>query len=143
MPCSRNSLALVRVSGPAILAQMLVAMTLAVEALVQHHTLAGPEIGDFGADFLDHARDLVAEDLRRDFERNRRTALIAMIVGRPGVDVEVGAAQPDGLRPHQDIPHSRRWAGYVLHLHVLRTREHDGLHALKCTRIESSPTLPA
>jgi len=58
------------------------------------------EVANLGSDFSDNAGDLVSEDLRMRRQRPRTPKCVAIVVRMSSDDVQIGAAQSDGLDAH-------------------------------------------
>jgi hypothetical protein len=85
-------LALMRVTGAAILAELGAPQTHAIQSLIDYHAIAGAKIFYFVADFFDTTADFVTEDLGIDVKRNRLTVFVNVIVRIAGEDMSIGAA---------------------------------------------------
>src|ERR1051325_1141782 len=117
-----------RVPTPTVLAQRRARLAHAVSALIDHHAVAGTEVMHLRSRGLDHARDLVPQDLRLGRERDRPPALVAVVVGMSGEDVQIGAAEPDRRNPQQDLPRPRMRPGHLAHLDPAYAHQYRGAH---------------
>ena len=80
------------------------------------------------SDLLDHARDLVAEDLRMLGERPDAPELVTVVVRVSGDDVQIGAAQAHRLHANDDLVRRRLGARHLAHLDAVDVDEHRGAH---------------
>src|SRR5690606_14186399 len=127
-PVLRVELTLVRVAGLAVLATRRAARPDARSALVHHHTVTRPDISHPRANLLPHSGDLVPQYLGRLRKRNDTSAVVAVVVGVPRVDMHVGSAQSDGLHADPHLPGRQRRNGYVAHDQLPYVLEHGRLH---------------
>ena len=61
-------------------------------------------------------------------ERQDVAVVVRVVVRVAGDDVQIGAAQPDGLDAHEHLVRARRLHGDVAHLDACDVDEHGGAH---------------
>ena len=79
------------------------ALAHAVQALVDCDAVTRLEIAHLAPHVLDHARDLVTQNLGLDAQRDRAAAGIPVIIRTAAIDVQVGPADPHSGGPNQNL----------------------------------------
>src|SRR5207247_10310063 len=75
-----------------------------------------------------HAGNLVPQDLRLIGQRDGPSPRVAVVVGVPGGDVEVGATETDRRHAHEDFARSGSLAGDISHVDPPDVNEHGSSH---------------
>src|SRR5437588_5072782 len=137
------SLALMRVPAGAVLARGRPPLAHTAPALIDHDPIPGAEVSNGRARLFHDSRNFVTEDLRLAGEGDGPSALVAVVVGVTGEDVQVRAAQPDRLDTHQDFPGPGTRARDISDVYLTHVYENCGFHRLGPPKPpEPPPTSP-
>src|SRR5262249_48696186 len=110
--------ALVGAARRAVLAQFDLGAAQAIDALIYDDAVSGSQVFHLVADFDDYAAELVPQNLRALFEGDQPPRVVSVVIGVALVDVKIGAAQPDGGRPDQNLARGDLRRGDLAQLHL-------------------------